>query len=104
VAELAVGCTRLEKLVLRGCYLVTPLGLLRAISVLDLTSLDLGSNPNVDDLALKLLVPSLSHLSSLSLAGCVNVTGPYTGFLQLACKMHLTHVLPLSSQMGAWRS
>jgi hypothetical protein len=70
------GCTRLEKLVLRGCYLLTTAGLLRAIPVLlNLTSLDIGANRNVDDHTLKGLVPFLPNLTSLSLATCINVTG-----------------------------
>ncbi len=75
-AEPAAGCTRLEKLVLRGCYLLTTAGLLRAIPVLlNLTSLDIGANRNVDDHTLKGLVPFLPNLTSLSLATCINVTG-----------------------------
>jgi hypothetical protein len=50
--------------------------------LLNLTSLGIGANRNVDDHTLKGLVPFLPNLTSLSLATCINVTGTY---VFLAC-------------------
>jgi hypothetical protein len=74
-SESAPGCTRIEKLVLHGCFLLTPAGLLQALPVLNLRSLNLGANTNITNECLKSLVPFLPNLTSLCIANCSNVTG-----------------------------
>lgn len=69
------GCTRIDKLVLRGCFLLTPEGLLRVIPSIKLHTLDLSSIPNVTDEALQYLIPFLPNIQSLTIDGCTHVTG-----------------------------